>query len=154
MRILMKIHKVIIAAFFSIAAMSTYSAEPLNSIDEFEKKFTECLTAAAKKRQVCVENLIINHLPVDIKESKPQAASISRILDEWMGDGTLYKLHKIKSIDGGDLFFKRVSIIEDSASTFMSVNCTYAKFQGNLYLYSIHLNSNKEGIEEALGFKI
>ncbi|MBB6342981.1 hypothetical protein HNP49_003169 [Pseudomonas fluvialis] len=150
----MRLHKAIIAAFFSIAAMNTYSAEPLYSIDEFEKKFTECLTAAAKKRSTCVENLIIKHLPVDIKESKPQAASISRILDERMGDGTLYKLHKIKSIDGGDLFFKRVSIIEDSAQTFMAVDCTYVNFQGDLYLYSIRLNSNKEGIEEALGFEI
>ena len=150
----MKLQKAITATLFSIAAMNAHSAEPLNNIDEFEKKFTDCLTAEPKKRQVCVENLIVNHLPVDIKESKPQAASISRILGEWMGDGSLYKLHKIKSIDGGDLFFKRVSIIEDSAATFMSVDCTYVRIQGELYLYSIHLNSNREGIEKALGFEI
>lgn len=150
----MKIHKAILATFFSIVATNTYSAEPLNSIDEFEKSFTECLSTSPKKRQSCVENLIVNHLPVDIKESKPQAASISRILGEWMGDGSLYKLHKIKSVDGGDLFFKRVSIIEDSAATFMSVDCTYVRIQGDLYLYSIHLDSNREGIEKALGFEI
>jgi hypothetical protein len=147
-------HKAILATLLSAAAMSAYSAEPLNSIEEFESKFNECLITSQSKRQACLENLIVKHLPVDIKESKPQAASISRILGEWMGSESLYKSHKIKSIDAGELFFKRVNIVEDTASTFMSVDCTYVRIQGNLYLYSVKLDSNKEGIEKALGFEI
>lgn len=120
-------------------------AQPIGDIDELQIRIEKCIKGAAPDG--CLNKLLAPHLPPGHEELSKTIPKITSGLANWLAGDTVYAVHPIKKTKAGNLYERRVYVIEDEKGNFMVFDSSYIRIRGNLYMKALNLSNKREVID-------
>jgi hypothetical protein len=126
-------------------------ADPINSINEFERKIEGCLTNFSSKNK-CIGEHIKKHLPPGNESIMPVADQVVEIFVKWLGTDKVENVYPVQRKKIGEFIINQDYIVEDSSASIMLFEITYRKVLGKWYVFNFNINSKQEYIRDRIGF--
>jgi hypothetical protein len=142
-------NKYILAISVAFFVTSVCAGEPFESPDALEKEMVACLMKKDKSLK-CMETILGRRVIPGGDQLLPISKQLDSLLKEWLAGDSIYAVHPIRTKKSGEIYDKRIYIIEDTAGNLMAFNVTSIKKIGKWYIYQFDLSSKAEELSSVL----
>jgi hypothetical protein len=144
---IMKMTLLLLSTIF--LATSVYASEPLANPDALEGELTACLLKN-KKTSNCMETIIGKRILPGNDQLVPIAKQMDELLQKWLAGKSVYAIHPIRTNKAGDIYEKRIYMIEDTSGALMVFDVATLKRLGKWYVIQFNLSSTSNEVMSAL----
>lgn len=141
--------KILAGALSALLMTSIASAEPVSNPDALEKGLVACLMEKTKVGSCAETELSTKVLPGNEK-LVAVARQLDGMMKQWLDGETVFQVHPIATDKRGEIFEKRIYLVEDTSGSFMVFSVTLLKRLGDWYVWKFEISSTKEAIESLL----
>jgi hypothetical protein len=141
--------KYLVAALLIAFPVITFAGEPVQDIDALVKEIESCLLKDAKAGH-CMEKSLGGRILPGNDELAKVAAQMDELLVTWLQTDKVYALHPISRKPLGDIFERRVYVIEDTSGALMLFELAFLKRLGKWYVLKFNVNSKTDDLKSLL----
>lgn len=127
----------------------SFAGEPIGNIERFERDVTECISNAPASSG-CFEAFANKNVLPGNEKLVPVAKQVDELLVRWLDKDKVFAVHPVGMKSTGDLFQKKIFLIEDTSGNLMAFNYSVIRRLGKWYLFSFDIDSNRSVVEATL----
>lgn len=108
------------------------SAEPIKDIEEFQFRINECIRGDSHRE--CLNKLLLLHRHPNDPFLEKELSTAITLLAAVLKNDKIYEIHPIKTEKVGNLYERRVQVVEGYEFGFTVLEISYVRLRGDLYL--------------------
>lgn len=128
---------------------TSFAGEPIGNIEQFERDVTQCISNAPKTPG-CFEAFANKNILPGNEKVIQATKQLDELFGRWLNKDKVFAIHPITVTSTGDLFQRRMYMIEDTSGNLMIFNYSIIKRLGKWYLFSFNINSNPDVVEATI----
>ncbi len=141
--------KSLVAALLISLPAITFAGEPVQNIDGLIKEIESCLLKDAKTGS-CMEKSLGGRLLPGNDELAKVAQQMDELLVSWLQADKVYAVHPINRKPVGEIYERRMYVIEDTSGAFMLFEVAFLKRLGMWYVLKFNVNSKTDDLKKVL----
>jgi hypothetical protein len=144
----MNVRTLLVMLSMAVAGMAS-AGEPVPNLDAFEKDIQACLFKDAKTGN-CMKTLLGTRILPGNDNLASVAGQLDDLLVKWLADDKIFAMHVLGRKATGDIYDRRVYMLEDTSGALMLFELAFLKRLGKWYVLKFNLDSNSDAIKKAL----
>ena len=141
--------KSLVAALLISLPAITFAGEPVQNIDGLIEEIESCLLKDAKTGS-CMEKALGGRMLPGNDELAEVARQMDELLVKWLQADKVYALHPISRKPVGEIYERRMYVIEDTSGAFMLFELAFLKRLGKWYVLKFNVNSKEDDLKKVL----